>query len=125
MADQSVEVKEINEQNNGKTPFPMLLKRQKLSKQPILTHCPGMSLKKEEFYGPEDLLIGNRINIFGRDCLIFDCDTCTKQFYKEAFDHDMVPICLRKARVNTTYQPVPPYNGYGTPEDSLGSVYSL
>ena len=23
------------------------------------------------------------------------------------------------------YQPVPPYNGYGTPEDSLGSVHSL
>lgn len=27
LADQSVEVKEINETNNGKTPFPMLLKR--------------------------------------------------------------------------------------------------
>lgn len=24
-----------------------------------------------------------------------------------------------------TYQPVPTYNGYGTPEDSLGSVHSL
>jgi len=32
LADQSVEVKEINETNNGKTPFPMLLKRQKLAK---------------------------------------------------------------------------------------------
>lgn len=125
LADQSVEVKEINETNNGKTPFPMLLKRQKLSKQPVLTHCPGMSLKKEEFYGPEDFLIGNRVNVFGRDCLIYDCDAATRQFYKQTFDQDMNPIQLKKPRANIVYQPVPPYNGYGTPEDSLGSVYSL
>jgi len=44
-----VEVKEINVQNNGMYPFPMLLKKQKLSKAPILTHCPGMSLKEEQY----------------------------------------------------------------------------
>lgn len=120
-----MEVKEINEQNNGKTPFPMLLKRQKLAKKPVLTHCPGMSLKKEEYYGPEDLTIGARINIFGRDCMIYDCDAATRQFYKEQYDLDMNPITLKKPRANIVYQPVPPYNGYGTPEDSLGSVYSL
>merc|ERR1712127_1012391 len=32
--------------NSGRTPFPKLLKRQKLPKKPILTHCPGMSLKQ-------------------------------------------------------------------------------
>ena len=82
LADNSIEVKETNEPNTGRFPFPMLLKRQKLAKQPILTHCPGMSLKKEEYYGPEDLLIGKRVNIFGRDCLIYDCDEFTKNFYK-------------------------------------------
>lgn len=47
-----------------------------------------MSLKKEEYYGPEDLLIGKRVNIFGRDCLIYDCDEFTKNFYKQVFDID-------------------------------------
>jgi len=103
----------------------MLLKRQKLAKTPILTHCPGMSLKKEEFYTPEDLLIGNRVTIFGRECMIYDVDATTKQWYKEVYDIDQVPIQLRKPRANITYNPTPPYNGYGTPEDSLGSVYSL
>lgn len=56
----------------------MLLKRQKLAKQPVLTHCPGMSLKKEEFYQPTDLMIGARMNIFGRDCMIYDCDAYTR-----------------------------------------------
>lgn len=34
-------------------------------------------------------------------------------------------VKLAKARPNVTYQAVPAYNGYGTPEDSLGSVYAL
>ena len=81
LADQTVEVKEIIEQNSGKTPFPMLLKKQKLSKTPVLTHCPGMSLKKDEFYGPQDFICGQRINIYGRDCFIYDCDAHTRQWY--------------------------------------------
>ena len=125
LSDNSVEVKEINNQNSGRFPFPMLLKRQKLAKQPILTHCPGMSLKKEEYYAPEDLLIGKRINVFGRECLIYDCDEFTKDWYKNQFDHDMVPIQLKKPRPNIMYNPLPVYNGFGTEEDSLGSVYSL
>jgi len=35
-----------------------MLNRKKLPKQPINTHYPGMTLKKEEFYQPEDLMIG-------------------------------------------------------------------
>jgi len=82
LSDSSVEVKEINEANTGRYPFPMLLKRQKLAKQPILTHCPGMSLRKEEYYSPSDLVCGQRVNIFGRDCLIYDCDDATKHWYR-------------------------------------------
>lgn len=101
----------------------MLLKRQKLAKVPVLTHCPGMSLRKEEYYLPPDLLVGARINIFGRNCLIYDCDAFTKEWYKTTYDLDIVPIQLKKARPNIMYQPVPKYNGYGTEEDSLGSVH--
>jgi hypothetical protein len=125
LSDQSIEVKETNESNSGRFPFPMLLKRQKLAKIPILTHCPGMSLRTQEFYTPEDLVVGNRVNIFSRDCLIYDCDEFTKAWFKSHYDLDIVPIQLRKPRPNVMYQAVPGYNGYGTPEDSLGSVYSL
>ncbi len=38
---------------------------------------------------------------------------------------DQVPIMLKKARPNIMYQPLTQYNGYGTEEDSLGSVHSL
>ena len=84
-----------------------------------------MSLKKEEYYQPEELLIGQRINVFGRDCFIYDCDAATRDWYKQCYDYEMVAIPLKKQKANVAYNPVPPYNGYGTPEDSLGSVYSL
>ena len=125
LSDQSVEVKEINEANNGKIPFAMLLKRKKLAKQPLLTHYPGMSLRTEEYYQPADLSIGSRVHIFGRECLIYDCDDFTREWFKEVLSLPMNPIALKKGRPNILYQPVPPYNGYGTAEDSLGSVYSL
>jgi transposase len=59
----------------------MLLKKQKLSKQPILTHCPGMSLKDEQYYGPSDLICGQNVQVYGRDCLIYDCDKFTRDWY--------------------------------------------
>jgi hypothetical protein len=36
-----------------------------------------------------------------------------------------MPISLKKEEIKKFYSPVPPYTGYGTEEDSLGSVYSL
>jgi len=81
LSDGRMEVKEINTQNSGRFPFPMLLKKQKLAKAPILTHCPGMSLKSEEYYGPADLVCGNEVVIYGRSTLIYDCDDFTKAWY--------------------------------------------
>ena len=125
LSDGRIEVKEINTQNSGRFPFPMLLKKQKLAKAPILTHCPGMSLKDEEYYGPSDLLCGNKVIIYGRETLIYDCDEFTKQWYSNNMGIDQKPLKLAKGRPNVTYQAVPSYNGYGTPEDSLGSVLAL
>ena len=125
LSDGCVEVKEINQQNSGQYPFPMLLKKSKLAKTPIMTHCPGMSLKEENFYGPADLICGNRINIYGRDCLIYDCDAATTEWYKNNMGVSQNPVKLAKTRPNVTYQPIPAYNGYGSAEDSLGSVFSL
>ncbi len=125
LADQKVEVKEINESNSGRHPFPMLLKRSKLAKTPIMTHCPGMSLRKEEFVGPEDLFIGKHLTIYGRQCMVYDCDDFTRQWNMAMFGQEMNPIALKKGKPNIMYQAVPPYNGFGSAEDSMGSVKSL
>jgi hypothetical protein len=125
LADDTVEVKEVNEQNSGKDSFPLLLRRQKLPKEALLTHYPGMNLKKEEHYKALDFIIGNFVNIYNRPCLIYNCDEFTKKWFKEALGIDQVAIDLKKERPKKFWQPVPPYNGFGSEEDSLGSVYSL
>ena len=71
----------MREQNSGKDPYPKMLRRGKLPKIPFHTHCPGMKMKKDEFYEPNDLILGNQVKIFGRDCLMFDCDSFTKAWY--------------------------------------------
>lgn len=96
LADDCVEVKEVKKQNNGKDPFPLLLRKSKLPKDPFMTHYPGMSLKKSEYYGPQDLKCGNQINIFGRECIIFDCDEFTRRYYREMFGFEQVSIPLSK-----------------------------
>jgi len=88
LADSQMEVKEKKEQNSGTDPFPLLLKKSKVPKAPVMTHYPGMSLKEEQFYQPEDLTCGSRVVIFGRDCLIYDCDDFTRAWYKQRLGLD-------------------------------------
>lgn len=125
LADDTIEVKEIRMQNSGKDPFPLLLKRGKVPKIPHLTHYPGMTLKKEEYYNPSDLICGKTIRIYNRECFIFNCDEFTKRYYKEKFGITQTPIELGKKATKKFYNPVPPYNGYGSEEDSLQNCYSL
>lgn len=37
----------------------------------------------------------------------------------------MIPLSMEEGAKRIIQHEVPPYNGYGTPEDSLGNVYSL
>jgi len=63
-----------------------MLKRGKLPKEPVFTYCPGMKMKKDEYYAPEDLVLGNSVKIFSRNCLIFDCDDFTKKWYLDTYN---------------------------------------
>jgi hypothetical protein len=125
LSDKTMEVKEQKESNSGYDQFPMLLKRMVVPKEPVQTHYPSMSLRKEEHYEPSDFLIGNVISIFKRKMKIIDCDEYTKQWYKDNLGVEQVPIKQAKPKSGHAINSVPTYNGYGTPEDSLGSVYSL
>lgn len=125
LSDCTVEVKEINKTNSGRFPFPMLLKRQKLAKVPILTHCPGMSLREQDFYTPEDLRCGTEVVVFGRTCQIYDCDAHTHAWYKQNLGYDQQSVAVKGGNKSLTYKQIPPYMGYGTEEDSMGSVISL
>lgn len=84
-----------------------------------------MNLTKEDYYQPEDFDIGDHINLYGRDCVIFDCDDFTRAYYWFNFHKELRKINVSEGMKRGVNHEVPPYNGYGSAEDSLGSVYSL
>ena len=125
LSDKTIEVKEIRHTNAGRDNFPMLLRRQKLAKEPIITTVPALSLRNEEYYTPHDLLIGHKVMVYGREIEILDCDESTRAWYRENLAFDMVSKGGNRAKPYVPPNPVPEYNGYGTEEDSLGNVHSL
>jgi hypothetical protein len=111
--------------NSGKDPFPYLLRKSKLAKKPVFSYCPGLLSKKEEYYTPKDLVLGNYINIYNRSCMIIDCDDFTKKWFKTNLGVDMVPIKVKRNPPQKVIHPIPPHNGFGSEEDSLRNVISL
>jgi len=120
LADDTVEIVESYRSNSGRDPFPKLLNRQKL---PVTWDKPG----RKEFYTAADLTLGGTVSVFGRDLLICDCDDFSRQFMEENFNHnyDGRTISLEEERPEPPRREIPPYTGYGSEEDSLGSFYSL
>lgn len=125
LADGMIEVREIKVSNSGKDPFPYLLRKSKLAKKPVFSYCPGLQTKREEFYTPRDLLVGNYINIYNRNCLITDCDDFSKRWFKANLGLDVVPIKLKRNPAQKVIHPIPPHNGFGSEEDSMRNVLSL
>merc|ERR1712159_57745 len=120
LADDTIEIVESYKVNSGRDPFPLLLGRGKL---PVTWDKPG----RKEFYSAADLVIGSTINVFGRELLICDCDELTCDFMEKNFAHDCktTVISLEEERPEPPRMEIPPYTGFGSEEDSLGSFYSL
>lgn len=83
LADDKIEVKEVHTPNNGKSPFPLFLKKCKLPRRFEMSHCPGMLKENEHVYQVEDLVLGQSVNIYNRDFLLVDCDEFTKNYFRE------------------------------------------
>jgi len=80
------------------------------------------------YYNVHDLQIGKTINIFGRNLLLYDCDPYTRQFYTImgvdlAASFSPPENVSHRPKLITTV--LPPYNGYGSEEDSAAACGSL
>jgi hypothetical protein len=79
------------------------------------------------YYKDSDLMVGREINVFGRKMLLTDCDDFTKQFYSKKYGiSNFEPVHVGHStstrRVEKTN---PPYNGFGSEEDSLASCQKM
>lgn len=152
LADDTIEIREIIRANVGRDAVPMFLRRQKLPKEPVSTLQPGRmtgrtvlnvfgpmghggrwildSLKTGavhiNYYTDADLTIGSVINVWGRKFLLFDCDEYTKEHYQTKFGvNDFQPIKYKSDPGQPKPREIPPYNGFGSEEDSLCSCLGL
>ncbi|KAI9224143.1 hypothetical protein BC828DRAFT_374252 [Blastocladiella britannica] len=122
LVDDCVDVKEVHRQNDGRDPCPLLLKRQPLPKS---FHVPKDLDVPLECYNWSELRTGTVINVLNREFIIHDCDEFTRKFYDANLGVSMSPLDLSMPAPAPAVREFPPYNGFGSEEDSLQSCLHL
>jgi hypothetical protein len=133
LVNDTVEIREVHEHNDGRDPFPLLMSRIRLPKNlyDVPPSFPTISMEAGEtehgeYFTPEDFMIGKTVAMMNRRFLVYDMDQFTKDFYRYNYgikSFDAVPVAPPARDVPKMY--IPPYNGFGSLEDSLGSCFHL
>jgi len=124
LADDTVEVLEVNYANSGRHPFPLLLKRQKLPKKFALNQ-PGQTVA-EDYVKLDEIRYQEFFEVFGRKFFIKGCDLYTHEYLLAKHNRDFPVGSAQDAQIwEHPGLQIPPYNGFGDEEDSLGYVYRL
>jgi len=135
LADDTAEVLEISQPNSGRDSFPVLLRRGKLPRNfaEATANVAKIGLQNDSnennrFYTESDLRVGEYVNVYGRNLLICGADRFTQDYYIENYGMSVDDFPRINMDDSVTERPKmipPPYNGYGTEEDSLGSFLYL
>jgi len=131
LADSTVEVLEVAQPNSGRDPFPSLLRRQKLPKEPQgsdVSRIGARDVDESLFYHAEDFRVGGSINVYGRKLDICGADDFTKNYYITNYGltaDDFKPIDVEESKEQKRDILPPPHTGFGKEDDSLGSFLYL
>ena len=123
LEDDTVEILELKEGTAAKEMrSPRFLARALLPKQ---HHSRGLALgstlAREDCVSPADLRIGGTLEVHGRVFLINDADDFTKKWCVEHLgwgSEELMPVDVSLPHPQHPVRQLPPYNGFGDPEDS-------
>jgi len=125
LADDTIEIREVHHSNDGRDAFALLLRRQKLPDR-FDVNQPGQTFIGDNYLTCDEITPTSNINAFGRIFEIEGVDASTKKFYAEKYGYDFP---LGQITLPSPPEPVatliPPYNGIGNEEDTLGYIYKL
>eukprot|EP00405_Crypthecodinium_cohnii_P012165 CAMPEP_0206433662 /NCGR_PEP_ID=MMETSP0324_2-20121206/8661_1 /ASSEMBLY_ACC=CAM_ASM_000836 /TAXON_ID=2866 /ORGANISM="Crypthecodinium cohnii, Strain Seligo" /LENGTH=623 /DNA_ID=CAMNT_0053899959 /DNA_START=168 /DNA_END=2039 /DNA_ORIENTATION=+ len=121
LADNTMEINEAHSRNSGRATWPVFFRRGPMYKRNAVNAYPGMLISDGGLYMPEDLRVGDSINVWGRKVVLYECDDFTQKFYKEYMDIDQAvnKIDVSEKPIRHVKLNPPPHNGIGSPEDSL------
>ncbi|CAL8318026.1 unnamed protein product [Merluccius merluccius] len=133
LVDDTVEIREVHQANSGRDPFPVVMRRQRLPKtireasEPFPRCVLEVSPQEvQEYYSPKDFQVGKTLSLLGRTLRLYDCDGFTKSYYETNHPEvEVKPVELPKKEEAAQEKEVPPYNGFGSLEDSLQNCLSL
>jgi len=129
VADDEMEVVEMQKPNSGRDPFPLLIKKMKLPK-PEFASIPDSNGRSDEpapgvYYHYNDIQIGGEVVVFGRRLFVTDADPATRRFFDAKGVDVGEAIAVPDDTPSLPARLVAPYNGWGSEADSYASTLSL
>jgi Ca2+-binding EF-hand superfamily protein len=127
LADDKVEVREQYPLNCGRDNFPIFFRKGRMPANDISVLGPqSQPRKRSEYVNGHDFYVGMRLKLMNSEFFIYDADDFTRGYFKQAMNLDLDPkIEVQLPERTVPRASTPPYTGYGTWEDSMGSVTHL
>lgn len=97
LSDDTLEVRQQYERNQGCVPFPVFFSRNRVNRVLSVMPAPNMDNRPPEWVMPEDLILGQTFPLCGRDLFLYDCDEFTKEFYRKWLHMRQEPIPIQGA----------------------------
>ncbi|PAA60695.1 hypothetical protein BOX15_Mlig016896g3 [Macrostomum lignano] len=133
LVDDTLEIREVHQTNDGRDPFPVLIRRGRVPKDRfnLPNTFPSVALELsdaevKDYFTPRDFVIGETVVINGRRFVLYDCDNFTKAWYYQHFGvTEFNCIDVSKKFPGLASMEIPPYNKFGSLEDSMQNVVSI